>query len=1105
MARSAPTATVRGKGRKRKAQPALFRDRTVLFHWLLHQLGVSRWENLARPLEGSEGGQADTSPSIFAQHLKMVSLDVGRAVKDADIDRIDARIVAVTRALNDARSDEPIRWKYFQYLALFFTELYLDRYLGDRDALARELNAFLATFEGAQNPALPPYGFAEDDLDDLAKVAFWMATGSGKTLVMHANLLQYLAALERFGRPAPDHILLVTPSAGLSVQHERELLASGIKCARFEKGLQQRGVVTILEITTLREKSKEKTVAVAAFQSRVGNLVLVDEGHRGASKEDGEWRRNRRALGDGGFTFEYSATFAQAAAKDASIAEEYAKCVLMDYSYFRFFEDGYGKHWQIMNIRPGAATAKRARELEGDHLRAYLTGALVVFYQQLETFARVPAVAAEHRIEKPFCVFAGKSVTGGNEGKDEQSDMTRVMGFLATFVAESERAETERILAGILSGASEFRTRAGRNVFDLLTVLPELQRALQVEGLTAATLYRRMLDRIFNTRFTGRLHVSELKEAEGEIALSVGDAPAFGVVNVGDAPGLRKKVEDGGLGNIVVQPKAFGRSLFHGIDAPGSELTMLIGSRKFTEGWSSWRVSLMGLLNIGRGQGTQIIQLFGRGVRLRGKQMSLKRSSPRLPKTPDDQQLKVLETLSIFGVRADYMDVFEDELRAEGFEPDDEPRVETLPIVRLEPHPPLRVLRLPTTTEWKRGAPAVVLSAEVGAVQVTVDAYPRVQVRGGTGKDGTSGEHLAQGPLDCFRFVKHGELYAELVQAKALHGWSNLALPRSSVVASEGGPAEVPLTQALLAGTWYRLRIPERYVAVTSLEHRTLWQQLATELVIRYAQATWDHARNRYQTEHAKVVWLADYLADPALSGAQRRALEEALLPSTYEITIPRDGDAMKEQAVVDYVKKLAAKVRKGEFNDATMPQVLVALGLDGRHLYDPLVHVPDKASVKVKTSPVALNEGEYTFVRDLKRWLATKPAVLEGAEVHLLRNPARKGFGFKDARGFYPDFLLWVTRGSEQWLTFVDPKGVHHLVQGTSDLKVSLWQRLADIEARHGRLGVHLDAWLLSRTGATDPTTPQALLPFQDNHIVWQDPGARYIPALFAAVLAPR
>ena len=51
----------------------------------------------------------------------------------------------------------------------------------------------------------------------LNKLAFWMATGSGKTLLMHANILQYRHALTRHGRHRElNRILLLTPNEGLS-------------------------------------------------------------------------------------------------------------------------------------------------------------------------------------------------------------------------------------------------------------------------------------------------------------------------------------------------------------------------------------------------------------------------------------------------------------------------------------------------------------------------------------------------------------------------------------------------------------------------------------------------------------------------------------------------------------------------------------------------------------------------------------------------------------------------------------------------------------------------------------------------------------------------
>ena len=61
-------------------------------------------------------------------------------------------------------------------------------------------------------------------------------------------------------------------------------------------------------------------------------------------------KRNR--LCENGFSFEYSATFGQAikAARRESLAQEYAKCILVDYSYKYFYRDGYGKDYHILNL-----------------------------------------------------------------------------------------------------------------------------------------------------------------------------------------------------------------------------------------------------------------------------------------------------------------------------------------------------------------------------------------------------------------------------------------------------------------------------------------------------------------------------------------------------------------------------------------------------------------------------------------------------------------------------------------------------------------------------------------------------------------------------------
>ena len=149
----------------------------------------------------------------------------------------------------------------------------------------------------------------------LNKLAFWMATGSGKTLLMHANILQYRHALTQHGRQRElNRVLLLTPNEGLSQQHLREFEAAGIDAELFNKdgrGLFSWQAVEILEVTRLRDEMGDRTIAIDSFEGN--NLVLVDEGHRGASGgEEGAWMRYRNALCEKGFSFEYSATFGQA-------------------------------------------------------------------------------------------------------------------------------------------------------------------------------------------------------------------------------------------------------------------------------------------------------------------------------------------------------------------------------------------------------------------------------------------------------------------------------------------------------------------------------------------------------------------------------------------------------------------------------------------------------------------------------------------------------------------------------------------------------------------------------------------------------------------------
>ena len=106
---------------------------------------------------------------------------------------------------------------------------------------------------------------------------------------------------------------------------------------------------------------------------------------------------------------------------------------------------------------------------------------------------------------------------------------------------------------------------------------------LDTSGLSPEQVFDETLDLLFNAPRGGALHVENLKGAAGEVALRVGENEPFGVINVGDDARLMQICEREGFN---VAEREFTDSLFHDLAAPRSTVNVLIGSRKFTEGWN---------------------------------------------------------------------------------------------------------------------------------------------------------------------------------------------------------------------------------------------------------------------------------------------------------------------------------------------------------------------------------------------------------------------------------------------------------------------------------------------------------------------------------------
>jgi len=875
---------------------------------------------------------------------------------------------------------------------------------------------------------------------------------------MHVNILQYRFYLEKHKRIRDmNRIILLTPNEGLSIQHLKEFRDSGLAADLFdpESGSLFAGqTIEIIDVHKLGEEKGEKRVAVESFESN--NLVLVDEGHRGASGEI--WKKRRDQLCEKGFSFEYSATFSQAVAaatgdQKKKLTNEYAKAIFCDYSYRHFYHDGYGKDYRILNL---------AEDRSGEARSTYLAACLLAFYQQLCLFETKQIELAPFLLEKPLWIFVGGSVTKEISTRDV-SDVIEILRFLEDFLARPEFYV--RRIDSLLRSTHELLDKQKHRLFqNTFTFLIE-------RGLSAQSVYVDVLKRVFNAVSSGTLHVEELRGVAGEVALRVGTHEPFGVINVGDAAKLCKKCLEKGFN---VSHREFNTSLFEQINEPESTVQVLIGSKKFTEGWSSWRVSTMGLMHVGRGEGSQIIQLFGRGVRLKGYKFGLKRSSKLDEAVQKPKHIREVETLNVFGIQADYMEEFKKFLEEEGLPSGEEKDEFILPTYLTLPKTKLKILKLPEILDFKRDGPKPVLAMPTPNVpgrRVTLDWYPKIQARFAPGIDGPTDAALRSSGIlnkEHLAFLNWTEIYFELIDYKNERSWFNLDLSPDA------------LQTLLLDNSWYDLKIPPEHLRIGSFERVRLWQEVATTLLKKYADAFY---------KAKKAEWEAPKLVYENLDPDSANFFDE------YRFSIDQ-----AEQDLRTRLNELKEAVDQKKLKNLTFGRMEGIFF--GQHLYQPLIYLK---SALIKLAPVQLNEGERDFVCDLQAFYKANPKYFADRELYLLRNRSKSGIGFFEAGNFYPDFILWLLYNGKQYVSFVDPKGLRNLEGGINNPKIQFYKTIKQIEKPDLDQNIILNAFIVTPTRFSDPGWWSGNLTkdeFESRHVLFQvDDKDTYIQTLLQKI----
>jgi hypothetical protein len=137
---------------------ANFHDKIVLNKYLLSLFGIEAIGTKILSKKGveifkelklsSSEGYTEEGNTKFLEQLKS-HLYLTEHITEAMLQTYDENIVRYTHEISDGR-DEMIVWKYFQYLSLLFTEIYLDKFFGNKKQLQHELNQFVKQFNDRQ-------------------------------------------------------------------------------------------------------------------------------------------------------------------------------------------------------------------------------------------------------------------------------------------------------------------------------------------------------------------------------------------------------------------------------------------------------------------------------------------------------------------------------------------------------------------------------------------------------------------------------------------------------------------------------------------------------------------------------------------------------------------------------------------------------------------------------------------------------------------------------------------------------------------------------------------------------------------------------------------
>ncbi|WP_423908541.1 DEAD/DEAH box helicase family protein [Candidatus Spongiihabitans sp.] len=849
----------------------------------------------------------------------------------------------------------------------FFMDLYRDSslsaYLKKYETRADEKNKRESQVFRLLSEFMRPLGDLIPYANLINRMCFWMATGSGKTLVM-VKLIEYLRHLQQHGEIPPHNILILAPSSGGLIGQIRRTIdefnrSSGLQIDLVPLRQAGRGsyqhrvgdsiVVYYHRSDNISDVQKEALIDYRTYENGGKWFILLDEAHKG-SKEDSKRQAYYAIMAREGFLFNFSATFTD---------KEDIITTVKKYNLEEFVKNGHGKNIYLNETEYNAFKNRKEEISHAERRKIVLKSLITLAYVSMRVKALRIGTGLENLYHLPLMLTLVNSVN-----TDIENDQNDLWAFFQTLreiaTGEIDQSLFKEAKTELMDNWRNARLLFGGNGAGIIGTDEDVIGKMKITDLREA---------VFLSRAKGALQFIR-SEDNKELAFQLKNADSpFALIRIGDTSKWRNILLDGFEETTALQ----GKSFFEGLEK--SRITILMGSRSFFESWDSNRPNVINFINIGGKDAKKfVVQSVGRGVRIEPLPNQRRRFA-RLPESnekkaiqPYHDQVQPLETLFLFATNRSAVKAVLEGLAAEYGESGD---FEILEGFERAPIPKIgnknMPLLVPEYKEAKDGAAA-------------------------QGKFAMSEKTLNR--LKSYMETTSDAVFAVRDGLKT----SQIAALRSMVKNTE----KIQLT-------------PEKnYAMIPFLQHRLISHLSKTAKVSDGVRAL--GKKDIVHFRHIRVH--SEYVND--LKERLNRVRQGEV--SDGEISKLGQQLGLGEITREEFTKKSSGK-NEETFRELTIKRVAQHYYfpvLLGNETTDYIQHI-----IKVNSEVSFLNALEKWVERNKVPWDAWMFSKIDESldDVHIPYYDR----GNNDYRRFLPDFVFWMCKGNEYRIVFVDPKGTEY------------------------------------------------------------------------------